>query len=66
MVDLEDKFHDKQSILKEISLVEDWLEEVQEDLDNPELQDYERESLLLEEEEYLDAICQLEARLQSL
>lgn len=66
MVDLEDMFHEKQSILKELSLAEDWLEEVREELDDPNLEDWERESLYVEEQEYLDAINQLEHRLQSL
>lgn len=66
MVDLEDKFHDKQSILKAISLTEDWLEEVREELDDPDLQDYQREALLQEERDYLDELCELERQLQSL
>lgn len=66
MVDLEDKFNEKQSILNEISQTEDWLEEIQEELDDPDLQDYQREALLLEEQDYLDELDELENKLRSL
>lgn len=66
MVDLEDKFQEKQSILSAISRTEDWLEEIREDLDNPDLQDYEVEALLQEEQDYLEELYDLENQLRSL